>query len=190
MPFSVFRRFAAGFAFAGLIAAAVPAQAEIEKFMRHCDGKLCPSFRAPITVPEGWAEHAEASRELGAQMLVPKGVEFAAAPAKIYVLVRYNKDKLPVSAITKDTYSDWKKRAKNAKVTKLPEVTPANGKPAFERHLFDAPKLEEQGFETTALAADTDTDGNAFVVVICLSANTREAYKASEAAYLSILKAY
>ena len=35
-----------------------------------------------------------------------------------------------------------------------------------------------------------DKDGNAFVVVLCLSANTREAFKASEAAYLSLLKAY
>ena len=100
------------------------------------------------------------------------------------------KDKKPVSAITQDTYRDWKNRAKNAKVSKLPETARANGKPAFERHQFEAPKLEEQGFETTSMAADIDKDGNAYVVVVCLSANTREAFKSAEAAYLSILKAY
>ena len=169
---------------------AVPARADIEKLMRQCDGKLCAYFRASITVPEGWVEDAEASRELGVQMLIPKGQAFEKAPAKIYALVRYNKDKAPVSAITRDTYRDWKERAKNAKITKLADVVRANGKPAFERHQFEAPKLEEQGFETTALAADGDKDGNAFVVVLCLSANNREAYKSAEAAYLSMLKAY
>jgi hypothetical protein len=189
MSLSRFIRLAAGLAVAGLISAA-PARAEIEKFMRHCDGKLCPFFRASVTVPQGWVEDAEATRELGVQMMLPKGHDFENAPAKIYVLVRYNKDKKPVSAITQDTYRDWKNRAKNAKVSKLPETARANGKSAFERHQFEAPKLEEQGFETTALAADTDKDGNAYVVVVCLSANTREAFKSAEAAYLSILKAY
>jgi hypothetical protein len=57
-------------------------------------------------------------------------------------------------------------------------------------HQFEAPELSEQGFELAALVADSDKDGNAFVVVLCLSANTREAFKAAEAAYMSILKAY
>jgi hypothetical protein len=173
-----------------ILLAAAPAKAEIEKFMRQCDGKLCVSYRASITVPEGWVEDKEASRELGVQMLLPKGQEFEKAPAKIYVLVRYNKDKKPVSAITRDTYRDWSERAKAAKVTKLAVVARDSGKPAFERHQFEAPKLAEQGFEVTSLAADGDKDGNAFVVVICLSANDREAFKSAEAAYLSILKAY
>jgi hypothetical protein len=182
------RHFAVALAAISLLA--VPARAEIEKFMRDCDMKLCVSYRASITVPDGWVENKEASRELGVQMLLPKDVDFEKTPAKIYALVRYNKDKQPVSAITKDTYRDWKERSKKAKVAKLADVARTNGKPAFERHYFEAPELGEQGYETTALAADTDKDGNSFVVVLVLSANTREAFKASETAYLSILKAY
>jgi hypothetical protein len=180
--------FIAAIATASLLA--LPARAEIGKFMRDCDMKLCAFFKASITVPEGWVEDKEASSALGVQMLLPKGQEFEKAPAKIYALVRYNKDKAPVSTITRDTYRDWKERSAKAKVAKLADVTRANGKPAFERHSFEAPELEEQGFEQTALAADSDKDGNAYVVVLVLSANTREAYKANEAAYLSILKAY
>jgi hypothetical protein len=181
-------RLAIALAAIGLLAA--PARAEIEKFMRDCDMKLCAFYRASITIPEGWVENKEASRELGVQMLLPKDVDFEKAPTKIYALVRYNKDKQPVSAITKDTYRDWKERSKKAKIAKLADVVRANGKPAFERHQFEAPELDEQGYEMTALAADTDKDGNAFVVELVLSANTREAFKASVAAYLSILKAY
>jgi hypothetical protein len=169
---------------------ALPARAEIEKFMRDCDGKLCAYFKASITVPEGWVEDKEASSALGVQMLLPKGQDFEKAPAKIYVLVRYNKDKQPVTAITRDTYRDWKERSRKAKVAKLADVARTSGKPAFERHQFEAPELDEQGFEQTALAADSDKDGNAFVVILVLSASTREAYQAGEAAYLSLLEAY
>jgi len=181
-------RLVAALAALGLLAS--PASAEIEKFMRDCDMKLCVSYRASITVPEGWVEDKEASRELGVQMLLPKGQAFEDAPAKIYALVRYIKDKQPVPTVTKDTYRDWRERSKKAKIAKLPDVARANGKPAFELHRFEAPELSEQGFEQTALAADGDKDGNVFVVVLCLSANTREAFKAAEPAYLSILKAY
>ena len=178
------------FALAAINLLALPAHADIEKFMRDCDGKLCAYFKASITVPEGWVEDKEASSALGVQMLLPKGQDFEKAPAKIYALVRYNKDKQPVSAITRDTYRDWKERSTKAKVARLADVARESGKPAFERHEFEAPELDEQGFEQTALAADSDKDGNAFVVILVLSANTREAYKANEAAYLSLLKAY
>ncbi len=169
---------------------AAPAKAEIEKFMRDCDNKLCAYFRASITVPEGWAEDKEATEALGVQMLLPKGVAFEDAPAKIYALVRYNKEKRPLAPFVQDDYRDWQQRSKNAKPAQLSSVPRTNGKPAFERHQFEAPELREQGYEEVALAADGDKDGNAFVVVLCLSANTREAFKAAEPAYLSILKAY
>jgi hypothetical protein len=179
--------FTAAFAALGLLA--LPARAEVEKFMRDCDGKLCAYFKASITIPEGWVEDKEASSALGVQMLLPKAQDFEKAPAKIYALVRYNKDKQSVSVITRDTYRDWKERSAKAKVAKLADVARTSGKPAFERHRFEAQELDEQGFEQTALA-DSDKDGNAFVVILVLSANTRDAYKASEAAYLSLLKAY
>jgi len=185
------RRLGALLTLIGLLnGAATSAEADIEKFMRQCDGKLCASFQASITVPEGWAEDKEASRELGVQMLLPKGQSFEAAPVKIYALVRYNREKQPVSAIARDTYRDWRERSKKAKVVKLPDVVRQNCKPAFERHQFEAPDLAEQGFEMTSLAADSDKDGNAYVVVLCLSANTRDAFKFAETAYLSLLKAY
>ena len=129
-PIAFARRFSAALAFMYFFAAA-PATAEVEKFMRHCDGKLCAYYRASVTIPEGWVEDPEASRKLGVQMLLPKGQSFEAAPAKIYVLVRYNREKQPVSAIARDTYRDWRERAKNAKVAKLSDVARQNGKAAF-----------------------------------------------------------
>jgi hypothetical protein len=182
------RRLALAFACAGLLAVAAPAKSEVEPMMRQCDMKLCAYYRASIKIPDGWVENKEASRELGVQMLLPRGQEFEAAPSKIYVLVRF--DKKPLSAIRQQAYKDWHERAKNGKVEKLADVARDSGKPAFERHQFDAPKLKEQGFEVTSLVADTDKSGRDYVVVFVLTANTREALKSAEASYLSILKAY
>src|ERR1700759_2900593 len=82
--------------FAGVLAAA-PAGATIEKIMNQCDGKLCPFFRASIVIPDGWVEDKESTRYFNSQFLLPKGVDFEKAAAKIYVAVIYNRRKQPIS---------------------------------------------------------------------------------------------
>jgi hypothetical protein len=94
-PLAVARRFCATLILMGLLGAA-PAKADIEKFMRQCDGKLCASFRASITIPDGWIEDKEATSYFNAQVLLPKGLDFEKAPAKIYAVARYNRDKRPI----------------------------------------------------------------------------------------------
>jgi hypothetical protein len=188
------RRFAAALLFIGLFAG-VPAKGEIEKFMTPCAEKekkvtLCGSFRASITIPEGWVQDKEASAYFDAKMLLPKGIDFEKAPVKIYVVVRYNRDKQSVSDFMPDSVKDWKSRAKNAKISKLDDLPRGGGKQAFQRHQFEAPSLDEQGYEFQSVTIDSDKDGNQFVVAITLSANTREAVKAAEPAYLAILSKY
>ena len=166
-----------------------PARAEIEKFMNQCDGKLCAFFRASITIPDGWVEDKEATVCFKAQMLLPKGVEFDKAPAKIYAVVRYNRNKQPISDFLPDSIADWKSRAKDAKITRLDDLARGD-KPAFMRHRFEAKSLKEQGYELQALTTDTDKDGNQFIVTITLSANSADARNAAEPAYLAILSKY
>jgi len=183
------RRFAALFAFAGILLAS-PAHAEIEKFMNQCDHKICAFFRASITLPDGWVEDAEATEYFNSQFLLPKGVEFDAAPAKIYVAVRYNRNKQPISDFVPDAIADWKHRAKDAKITRLEDLSRGDGKPAFERRQFEAKSLKEQGYELQSVTSDGDKDGNEFIVTITLSANSRKALEAAEPAYLAILRKY
>jgi hypothetical protein len=89
-----------------------------------------------------------------------------------------------------ENIADWRSRAKDAKITDLDELSRGNGKPAFVRHQFEAGSLHEQGYELQAITTDSDNDGNDFFVTITLSANSREAEKAAEPAYLSILSKY
>jgi len=186
---SSYRRLGVIFGFVGLLFA-LPAHAEIEKFMHLCDQKLCPSFRASITPPDGWVEDSEATRYFNAQFLLPQGVEFDDAPAKIYVVVRYNRNKQPISDFVPDAIADWQRRARDAKITRLDDLSRGDGKPAFERRRFEAKSLKEQGYELQAVTTDGDKDGNAFVVTITLSANSRKALEAAEPAYLAILRKY
>jgi hypothetical protein len=184
-----YRRFLAICSFAGLVLAQ-PANAEIEKFMNPCDHKICAFFRASITVPVGWVEDKEATRYFNSQFLLPSGVDFDRAQAKIYVVVRYNRAKQPIAAFVPDTLADWRSRAKDAKITRLDDLPRGNGKPAFERRQFEARSLQEQGYELQSVTTDGDKDGNEFIVTITLSANSRKALEAAEPAYLAILGKY
>lgn len=183
------RRLSAIFGLIGLLGAA-PAHAEIEKFMHLCDQKMCAFFRASITLPDGWVEDQEATKYFNSQFLLPKGVEFDAAPAKIYVVVRYNRNKQPISDFTPDAISDWRSRAKDARITRLEDLPRGDGKPVFERRQFEAKSLKEQGYELQSVTTDRDNDGNEFIVTITLSANSRKALQSAEPAYQAILRKY
>jgi hypothetical protein len=174
---------------AGLIATA-PAGATIEKIMNQCNGKLCPFFRASIVIPDGWIEDRVATRYFNSQFLLPKGIEFERAAAKIYVAVKYNRKKQPISDFMPENIADWHSRAKDAKITDLDDLPRGDGKVVFVRHQFEAGSLHEQGYELQAVTTDSDDDGNEFLVTITLSANSQKDLKAAEPAYLAILGKY
>ena len=183
------RQLGVALVFACLLAA-TPATAEIEKILNPCEQKLCVFFRASIVIPDGWVEDRDATRYFNSQFLLPKGVDFDHAQAKIYVVVRYNRNKQPISDFVPAAIADWQSRAKDAKITRLDDLPRGDGKPAFERRTFEAPSLKEQGYELQAVTTDGDKDGNQFVVTIVLTANSPGAFKAAEPAYLAILGNY
>jgi hypothetical protein len=190
MPKSVLNVLLIAAALVGLAGAPRPASAEIMKYMRMCEQKMCAYFRATITIPDNWVEDKEASREFDAQMLLPRGKTFEKAPAKIYVAVRYNPKKQPVADFVLDAHAELRDSAKDGKFTMLPDQSRAEGKPPYTRYTFEAPSLKEQGYETQAVTHDGDKDGNDFIVTIVLTANTREAFKSAEPAFLSLLNSF
>ena len=123
-------------------------------------------------------------------MLLPKNVEFDKAPAKIYAMARYNRNKQPISDFLPDSIKDWRGRAKDAKITRLDDLPRGDGKAPFVRNQFEARSLKEQGYELQAVTTDGDKDGNEFIVTITLSADSRDALKSAEPAYLAILRKY
>jgi len=166
-----------------------PARGEIQKLLIPCEGKICPFFRASVAAPDGWAEDKEATNYFKAVFMLPSGMSFDEAPAKIYAIAVVNREKKPIGVFLPDTIKDWKSRSKNVKITRLDDL-PRSGKPAFIRHQFEAPRLKEQGFELQAVTTDGDKDGNEFIVTITVSANSREALKKAEPAYRAILEKY
>jgi hypothetical protein len=175
--------------FAGLIAT-TPAGATIEKIMNLCNGKMCPFFRASIVIPDGWVEDSDSTRYFNSQFLLPRDTDFEKAAASIYVAVKYNRKKQPISDFMPENIADWRSRAKDAKITDLDDFPRGDGKVAFVRHQFEAASLHEQGYELQAVTTDGDNDGNEFLVTITLSANSRKALNAAEPAYMAILGKY
>jgi hypothetical protein len=167
-----------------------PAVAQIEKVLRICEGKLCPFFRAPIKVPDGWQDDEAASRRNNVTMLIPKGKTFGSAEAIIYVAVRVNTDKEPLSTLVAREQDGWKKRVPDATITRLPDVPRGDEKGAFVQYRYEAPSLKSQGFERVATTTDTDNDGNDFMVAIVVTALNKQALDAAETAFLSILRQY
>src|SRR3954468_18639377 len=99
--------------FAGPVAT-TPAGATIKKIMNQCNGKLCPFFRASIVIPDGWIEDTDATRYFNSQFLLPKGIEFERAAAKIYIAVKYNRKKQPISDFMPENVAYWQSLAKDA----------------------------------------------------------------------------
>ncbi len=189
MPAVFFRRLLAAL-FLGLLAA--PAHAEVEKFMKHCEGQqqLCPFFRASVTIPSGWVEDKEATQYFKVVMLLPVGQDFEKAPAKIYAVARYMPKGEKLAEHLDAALKDWRSRAKDGKITKLADQPRGEGKSPFVRHSFAARSLKEQGYEMQAVTIDKDKDDNDFAVTITISANSEAALKDAEAAYLAVLAKY
>ena len=169
--------------FIAVIAVCSPAKSEIEKFMRVCSGKLCPYYRASVAVPEGWQEDQASSRAMNAQIFVPKGKTFDDAGA-------INRDRTPIATLVAEDHANWRQKARDVKIERLPDVARAAGQESFLQYQFEMPSRKAQPFERVATSGDVDKDGNAFLVGVVLTATSMKALKAAEPAYLTILKGY
>jgi hypothetical protein len=167
------------------------ARAEVQKFVNQCGQKLCPYFQIALTPPDGWALDAKATKDNKIQIIVPQGQNFATADPLIYVQVFYHPDKQQTLAdFARASNARWIAANAKSKITELPAVERANGKPAFVRFSFENPGKAEQAFEVGAFGIDSDKDGNEYVLDVVMSGSSKEALERSEAAYLAFLKAH
>jgi hypothetical protein len=186
----IFRQFFA--LAAAVIFCAAPARTEVQKFLNPCAGqKLCASYALVLTPPDGWVLDAKATAENRVQIMVPKGQSFASAEPLIYVEVIYQPDKQQTLAdFARLNNTRWLAANPRAKITDLPAVERANGKPAFLRFAFENPGKAQQGFEVGALGVDSDKDGNDFVLDVVMSGNSKAALDRADATYTAFLKAH
>ncbi|MBR0848193.1 hypothetical protein JQ543_10620 [Bradyrhizobium diazoefficiens] len=172
------RRFIFGMVFAVISSSAMlPARAEVDKFLRVCDGqkRLCPEFRPRVQAPDGWAKDEAASLKYGATMFVPNGKRFGNAEAIVYAEGRYNRDRTELVQWVANSDQKWAATSgKNARITVLPS---ANPKVIVNR--YDNPSLKDQPFEVVAHYADVDKDGNSYVVRLAVSGLSERAVLAA-----------
>ena len=94
----------------------------------------------------------------------------------IYVQVFYQPDKQQTLADFAGTSNArWIAANPTAKISDLPAVERANGKPAFLRFAFENPRKAQQAYEVGALGVDSDKDGNDFVLDVVMTGNSKAA---------------
>jgi hypothetical protein len=166
------------------------AHAEVQKFMNISGGKMQPYFRLITTPPEGWVVEEQATKKYGVQMLVPKGKTFGDAPALIYVKVSYRQKDTDQAKFIKDSNDYWLGKVPDAKITKMPDVTRANGKPAFQLYQYVNPSVPKQPFEYLAFGEDSDKDGNTFNLMITVTGGNQKVIENALPAYNEFLRAH
>jgi hypothetical protein len=176
---------------AGLLAATGAAQAEVQKFMNSCDGKLCPSYQLVLTPPNGWIIDKDVTAKNKVQIMVPVGKDFFNAPALIYVQVffRANKEQ-SLANFASVSNERWKAHVKDAKVTELPALARANGKPGYLRFAFENPSKTKQAYELGAFGIDSDNSGNEFALDVVMTGLDKAAVDRAEKDYIAFLKAH
>lgn len=185
------RLFRAAFALA-LIFGGVSARAEVQKFLNPCGGQqLCASYQLVLTPPDGWVIDKAASSANKVQIIVPKGKNFGNAEALIYLQVFYHKDKQQSLAdFARVSNERWLAAVGNARISELPAVERANGKPAFLRFAYQNPSKTQQTYEIGSFGLDSDKDGNEFVLDVVMTGGAKKALDRADKDYVAFLKAH
>ena len=174
-----------------LLAGAGAARAEVQKFVVNCGAKFCPYYQITLTPPHGWVLDARATWHNKIQVMVPKGTDFSTAPALIYVQVFYHPNKSQTLAdFARVSNERWRAQVKDAKITALPAVKRANGKPGFLRFAFENPSKAQQAYELGAFGIDTDKDGNEYVLDVVMTGGDKGAIDRAEKDYVAFLQAH
>ena len=173
-----------------LLSFALPASAEVEKFMTIDNGQMQPHFRLKFTPPKGWAEDKTATEENGLPIYVPEGKNFGNAPALMYIRVSYNSDKRTMAKFIEVAHERWRESVKDTKIDKLASEKRANGQPDFQVYHFVNPSEPQQAYELMAYGEDKDKDGNSFFLMIALTAASQKDIDAAEADYRAGLRAH
>jgi hypothetical protein len=190
-PFSLTTAAAALLALTGFTSAA---QAKIEKIVRMCPSetgvvRLCPIFRASFAPPKGWSVDTKSAAAQGIHIFLPPGKTFRNAPAMIYGEARYNVDKLPLAQWVSNSDKGWLEAGDGAKVEELPAGDLGAGKREVIVHRYNNP-IRDQPIEIIGYFAETDDDGNPFVVRLSLNGLSAKAVEDARPIFEEVLKSY
>lgn len=177
-----------------LIGLAFPAQAKIDKIMNRCEGPngtmiLCPTYHASFAQPKGWTTDKKSGASQGVEIFLPHGKTFRNAPAMIYGEARYNPQKTPLAQWIENSDRSWTENAKGMAVETLPAGDLGAGKREVIIHRYINPD-KNQPVEIIGYFAETDADGNPFVVRLTLSGLSAEAVEAARPIFDATLKNY
>jgi len=107
------------------------------------------------------------------------------------VQVFYHADKQQTLAdFARVSNERWLAAVSGAKISELPAVERANGKPGFLRFGYANPSKAQQAYEVGSFGVDSDKDRNEFVLDVVLTGGAKAALDRVDQDYVAFLKVH
>jgi hypothetical protein len=165
-----------------------PASADVEAVARQCLGQPCAWHQPTVATPAGWTHDGTAEERLRMEVLVRAGQSFISTDAYILGGLMPNPAGQTVAQHVGRRQAVFLNKDPSLAITALPDVVAADGK-TFR--IVQLTKPSKPGYtELVATTADTDRDGNPYIVDISLAGTSAEAFAAAREVYLGLLRSY
>ena len=165
-----------------------PASAEVEAITRQCVGQPCAWHQPTVAIPAGWMHDTTAEERLRMQVLVRAGQSFISTDVYILGALMPNPAGQTVTQHVGRRQAIFLNKDPGLAITALPDLVAADGK-TFR--IVQLTKPSKPGYtELVATTADTDRDGNPYIVDISLSGTSADAFAAAREVYLGMLRSY
>jgi hypothetical protein len=159
--------------------------AEIEKIADPREREMVFMWWPKVEPPAEWVHERDASYENHINMFVPRGVDFADAPAVMYARAVYYEGGDTVKALEqaiRDDHAGFLQRFPDSKVEEVEPVKTGDG---TKLRTFSFTPQPNGHWELVAYGREPR-----YVLFFCISANTKEALEQHRAAFLTLVASY
>ena len=159
--------------------------AEIERNSYPTNDGLEFLWWPKVVPPEGWIHNREISFENHINMFVPKGETFARAPAVMYArAIHYEAGNTvqELETAIRDDHNGFLQRFPDSKVEEVAAVKTGDG---TSLRTFSFTPAAKGHWELVAYGREPE-----FVLMFCISANSKDALEEHRAAFLAMVRSY
>jgi hypothetical protein len=161
--------------------------AEIEKIVDPDQKKnaMVLMWWPKVAPPDNWVHQRDVSYENHINMFVPKGQDFADAPAVMYArAIYYEKGETgkELERAIRDDHAGFQQRFPDSKVEEVAAVKTGDG---TSLRTFSFTPASKGNWEIVAYGREPK-----YVLMFCLSANSKEALEQNRAAFLTMVRSY
>ena len=169
-----------------LLALALPAAAEIEKYAVPSEQGFCLHWWPKLPSIEGWEQDREHSLHYSVNALVPSGSSFADSDVVMYAKAVYKPrepEATSLSVLIENDRSDFIKNVPGVKIEEVEPLTTGDGKKL--RSLTFTPPASGGNWEQVSYGEEGD-----FYLIFTLSSRSADGFRSARAVYRDLISRY